>query len=76
MPSIPPGDRAAWIGPIAGVTCSACSSPVVRHYCRTCDEFFYSCDCGRDATPHVDHRVYAWTPGGILAIPDFDNFPQ
>jgi len=77
MPSIPADERTALLGPCA--CCRTCRSDLLRHYCRTCDAFFFTCACFRsidDAAVHLrDHRVYMWTVSGILAIPDFDNFP-
>jgi hypothetical protein len=78
MPSIDAAARAALLGPIGA--CPVCGRDRVRHYCRTCDEFFWTCDrerpCDPTARDHDTHRLYLWTPGGILAIPDFDNFPN
>jgi hypothetical protein len=51
----------------------------VRHYCRSCDEFFTGCGCtpSPDVLAHVeDHRVYLWTPAGVMAVPDFDTFGE
>jgi len=42
-----------------------------RHYCRTCDEFWFTCEC-KTQDAHGGHRLYIWTPDGILAIPNFD----
>jgi hypothetical protein len=45
----------------------------VRHYCRSCDEFVTECRCLRVLLLlHEGHRVYIWTPGGVVARPDFD----
>jgi len=80
MPSLDPEDRIARLGPVGG-ECSACDGPRIRHYCRTCDVFFVTCGCfeGRESVlgqgaVHGDHRVYLWTPTGVIAVPDFDTF--
>lgn len=69
MPSLLPADRKALLGPVG--RCS-CGTVMIRHYCRSCDEFFVTCACCRGET-HEGHRIYKWTTGGILAIPNFDG---
>jgi len=75
MPSLTPEARKALLGPL-GDACQSCKGIRVRHYCRSCDEFFIACGCDArrtDDEKHVDHRVYLWTPDrGVVAIPDFD----
>ena len=74
MPSLEPADRVALLGPLRS-PCQNCHAEQIRHYCRSCDEFFTQCDCPpvmEIATHIFQHRVYLWTPAGILAIPDFD----
>jgi hypothetical protein len=76
MPSLDPAARAALLGPLHH-PCPACRMEYVRHYCRTCDEFFTTCGCGAqpEADQHVNaHRVYLWTLAGVIAVPDFDVF--
>lgn len=78
MPSLDPQDRRALLGPINDF-CSQCYGERVRHYCRSCDEFFATCECAAqpESDRHVqDHRVYLWTAAGVLAIPDFDVFME
>ena len=74
MPSLSRADRDLLLGPISP-RCLACASAKVRHYCRSCDEFFLTCACAaaEDST-HVTHRVYLWTPHGVIAAPNFDGW--
>jgi hypothetical protein len=53
-----------------------CRTDLLRHYCRSCDVFFFTCVClSTIANTHLaEHRVYFWTRTGVLAIPDFDTF--
>jgi hypothetical protein len=70
-PSLSPEWRDKLLGP-QGTTCAACGDSHVRHYCRSCDEFFEVCRCTTSA--HLAHRIYLWTPErGVVAIPDFDH---
>jgi len=75
MPSLDPEDREALLGPQG--SCPTCGFWRVRHYCRSCDEFFVTCNCEVDriavTIEHARHRIYLWTPNGILALPDFDK---
>ena len=78
-PSLDPVDRRALLGPLLDCTCPLCHQAQVRHYCRSCDEFFttctLTCPVQADADRHMaDHRVYLWTAAGMVAIPDFDVF--
>src|SRR5262245_7508054 len=71
VPSLTPGERAAVVRPIG--RCATCGAVRVRNYCRTCDEFFVVCGCTPPPQPdHLEHRVYLWTPDGVIAVPDFD----
>lgn len=74
MPALTKEDREALLGPVAGA-CPRCDAVRIRHYCRSCDQFFLACFCSDDPSEiqHKDHRVYLWTPQGVLAIPDYDN---
>lgn len=71
-PSIPPEFRPSMIG--LQEECPVCLTMRIKHYCRSCDVFWIECEC-TDGAEHITHRVYLWTPTGIIAIPDFDNFP-
>ena len=74
MPWLSPADRQQLLGP-TGRPCPSCGTDLIRHYCRSCDEFFQSCRCTDPAeNTHVPlgHRLYLWTAERILAIPDFD----
>jgi len=51
----------------------------VKNYCRSCDECVIVCskDCVKSAGATVymlEHRIYLWSPEGVLAIPDLDIF--
>jgi hypothetical protein len=75
MPYLSPDDRLLLLGPFG--TCEACHTLRIRHYCRTCDEFFTLCHClgPKPQVPqsHETHRLYLWTAEGVVhAIPDFD----
>lgn len=69
MPSLTKADRELLLGPRC--YCRRCRKQRIRHYCRSCDEFYATCDCG-EVHGHADHRVYLWTTDGIIARPDFD----
>lgn len=56
MPYLSPEDRKNLIGP-TGKNCRMCKAPILRHYCRQCDEFFKECKCLRKDT-HSGHRTY------------------
>jgi hypothetical protein len=72
MPSLTIEDRKALLGPTFW-TCSKCGTRPVKHYCRQCDAFYYSCPCYfLPEQEHAGHRVYRWTPDGIIADPNFD----
>jgi hypothetical protein len=78
LPSIDPAGRAALLGRSMLPPCQRCDAVLWRHYCRSCDTFFYSCACETTGETdqwrdHLGHRVYLWTPSGIRAIPDFDS---
>lgn len=77
MPSLTPGDRDALLGPVEKCK-RGCGVDRIRHYCRTCDEFFITCLCNGPAhfipPEHEDHRLYLWGPAGVIAVPDFDTF--
>lgn len=64
-----PEERERLLGP--SHFCSKCKKPRIKHYCRSCDVFFFECAC--DAVKHANHRTYRWTPAGVIAIPDFDK---
>lgn len=42
--------------------CQRCLQWIRRNYCRSCDEFFFECDCtrpgGRTPHEHQGHRTY------------------
>lgn len=67
MPSLDPAHKAL-LGPVAGMTCQGCDEDQVRHYCRQCDQFFFTCKCKQD-NEHQDHRVYLWTTEGVVSRP-------
>lgn len=68
-----PEQRRQLLGPL-DEACPSCEATRTRHYCRSCDEFFVACGCsGPEHGAHLEHRVYLWTPNGVIAIPDFDN---
>ena len=77
MPSLTPDDRIALMGPLERCK-RGCGVDRIRHYCRSCDVFFVTCLCNepRRFIPddHDLHRVYLWTPTGIVAVPEFDTF--
>ena len=74
MPYLSPADRVALLGPLPAAC--VCGAVRVRHYCRSCDEFFYACACLDAIGPeahHDGHRVYLWTPDrGVVALPSWD----
>lgn len=74
MPALTPDDRTRLLGPLDW-RCLTCDGHPVRHYCRSCDEFFFTCRCPDEsrALVHLAHWVYLWTPGGVVARPDFDQ---
>jgi hypothetical protein len=50
---------------LLGVTdrqCPKCLQWIRKNYCRSCDEFFFECDCTRHDGPtphkHLWHRTY------------------
>ena len=73
MPSLTPEDREQLLGPCG--TCLRCRATSIRHYCRSCDEFYETCGCSDEKVnaTHGDHRIYLWTPTGVVAIPNFDQ---
>jgi hypothetical protein len=76
MPSLTREQRAQLLGP-TGQKCECCGFELVKNYCRSCDEFFIVCskDCVKSAGATVymfEHRIYLWSPEGVLAIPDLD----
>jgi hypothetical protein len=75
MPSLTREARDELLGPVS--PCPVCHCAKIRHYCRSCDEFFLTCECpailGFAQAAHGTHRVYLWTPAGVQAIPDFDT---
>jgi len=72
MPSLTIADRMHMLGPV-GDPCCTCGGPRVRHYCRSCDAFFVACWCAApEEHEHLAHRVYLWTPDGVVARPNFD----
>lgn len=71
MPSLTKAERESLLGPHGG-PCLLCGSLYVRHYCRSCDEFFEECQCSRPNAAHVGHRTYRWVAGNIIAAPNFD----
>jgi hypothetical protein len=75
MPLLSKEQRDQLVKPTASM-CATCCTRVIRNYCRSCDEFFHACACEGEDAKHKDHRVYVWTPAGVMAIPDFDNFPS
>lgn len=39
--------------------CPRCRQTTYRHYCRQCDEMFFTCGCERsDGDLHAGHRVF------------------
>lgn len=74
MPYLSKSDRESLLGPRGG-TCRLCHTIRVRHYCRSCDEFFEECQCERLTglnDKHAGHRTYRWVAGNIIADPNFD----
>jgi len=69
-PSLRPEEREKLLGP--AFVCRQCNEPNIRHYCRSCDLFFYTCACVMWPKDHGGHRVYKWTPAGVIADPNFD----
>ena len=73
MPALSPEDRRQLLGPLPD-PCPHCCAPRIRHYCRSCDLFLVCCIClhARAFGDHDGHRLYIWTPDGVLAHPSFD----
>lgn len=55
MPMLTPDDRERMLGP-TGRFCAVCQKELNKNYCRSCDEFFFECDCKNDK--HNGHRTY------------------
>lgn len=73
MPSIPLEERKHMLGPDG--SCGRCQKERVKHYCRSCDVFFFACGCQVDEAfvEHlVGHRIYLWTTDGVIPYPDYD----
>jgi hypothetical protein len=71
MPSLDKKEQERLIGPTCG-KCSLCRSPIIRQYCRECDEFWFMCDCLSDdfvgiTIPHEGHRAYRYINNHIVA---------
>jgi hypothetical protein len=72
VPSLSKEERVQLLGPVSA-RCGRCDWQLVRNYCRSCDVFVMSCDCGLDERQHRGHRLYVWTWLGVVAIPNFDD---
>ena len=59
MPYLTLEERASLLRPLWD--CRRCHQPLMRNYCRQCDEFFFTCGCLHE-NPHAEHRVYLGTP--------------
>ncbi len=71
MPLLTREDQAALLGP-TGRDCDACHEPVVKGYCRACDEFYFTCACPKtDEQVHrgKEHRTYeAGSTMGVFEV--------
>jgi hypothetical protein len=57
MPLLSEEDKRNTLGAIE-LDCLRCGKPLIRHYCRQCDDFFLTCACPKGAIEsHEGHRV-------------------
>ena len=60
MPSLSDEQQRDLLGPRA-LKCDRCGRNLYQNYCRSCDEFFYVCNCPVEpGSPddHQGHRTY------------------
>lgn len=60
MPLLSDEDKRNYLGPVLDLHCRTCGEQYIRHYCRSCDEFFTTCACGESGSmrdSHYRHRV-------------------
>lgn len=60
MPSLTPEEQKRLLGERQGDAwkCHQCKQQLSRGYCRSCDEFYFTCECRDKTTGHEDHRTY------------------
>jgi len=56
MPTLNEEEKEEFLGQQA-LICNKCGKPMSRGYCRSCDEFYFTCGCNKK-TGHEEHRTY------------------